>query len=149
MIAPGYWMSLAFGEARAALEEDEAPVGAVVVKEGALLGKGHNRTKALADPTAHAELLAITAACQRLGSERLVGCELYSTLEPCPMCAGAIVLGRVERLFYAADDPRMGACGSLFDVVRDGRLGHSVEVYRAGDAAESVRLLQEFYRRRR
>jgi tRNA(adenine34) deaminase len=142
-------MNLAFQEARAALDEDEVPVGAVIVKDGLLLGRGHNRTRSLQDPTAHAEIIAITAACQSLTSERLDDCDIYTTLEPCPMCAGALVLGRVKRLYFAADDPRMGASGSLIDVVRDGRMGHTLEVYRLGREQEAVALLQEFYKRRR
>jgi len=149
IIQPGYWMSLAFNEARLALEEDETPVGAVVVKEGVLLGRGHNRTKRLADPTAHAEILAITAACQKLNSDRLDECELYVTLEPCPMCGTALVLSRAARLFYAADDPRMGGCGSLIDIVRDPRMPHRLEVYRVGDPAESQLLLSQFFKSRR
>ena len=148
-IERGYWMSLAFSEARLALEEDETPVGAVIVKEGILLGRGHNRTKKLADPTAHAEILAISAACQKLNSDRLDGCEIYVTLEPCPMCGTALVLGRVEKLFYAAEDPRMGGCGSLLDVVRDPRMPHRLEVYRLGEAEESQRLLSDFFKSRR
>ncbi len=142
-------MSLAFSEARLALDEDETPVGAVVVKDGVLLGKGRNRTRSLRDPTAHAEILAISAACEKLDSERLDGCDLFTTLEPCPMCGTAMVLGRVARLYFAADDPRMGGCGSLFDVVRDPRLPHRVEVYRVGDAEAAITLLREFYQRKR
>lgn len=144
-----YWMSLAMVQARLALEEDEVPVGAVLVRRGELLGKGHNQTKTLADPTAHAEILAISAACQRLGSERLDDCDVFTTLEPCPMCASALVLSRIKRLYYAAVDPRMGGCGSILDIPRDGRMGHKIEVYRFGDERECVDLLQEFYRRKR
>lgn len=142
-------MSLAIAESRRAFDKSEVPVGAIVVKGGIILGKGHNQTKSLADPTAHAEIIAITAACQTLGSERLDDCDIYSSLEPCPMCAGAIVLARIKRLFYAAVDPRMGACGSMIDIPRDGRMGHKVEIYRAGDEAEALRLLKEFYSARR
>ncbi len=144
-----HWMNLALAEARLAFDESEVPVGAVIVKAGVLLGKGHNRTKTLADPTAHAEILAITAACQTLGSERLDECDFYTTLEPCPMCAAAIVLGRVKRLYYAAEDPRMGACGSMIDLPRDGRMGHKVEIYRAGNPNESLNLLKDFYSAKR
>jgi len=144
-----YWMGLALKEARLALEEGEVPVGAVVVKEGMVIGKGHNRTLALSDPTAHAEMLAITAACESQGSPRLDECRLYTTLEPCAMCAGALVLGRLRKLYYAAEDPRMGACGSIFDIPRDGRMGHKVEIYRAGDGSASLKLLQYFYTAKR
>ena len=142
-------MNLALSEARNAFDDGEVPVGAVVVKAGVLLGKGCNRTKSLADPTAHAEIIAITAACQTLKSERLDDCDIYSTLEPCPMCAGALVLARISRLFFAAEDPRMGACGSTLDIPRDGRMGHKVEIYRVGDEAEAARLLKEFYAQKR
>lgn len=139
-------MKLALEEAERALEEREVPVGAIVVKEGLILGKGHNRNRALADPTAHAEMLALTAAAQALGSDRLDGCWLFTTLEPCPMCAGALILARVERLYYAAPDPRMGACGSLFDLLRDPRLSHQVEVYHlANSTPQSLELLRRFF----
>lgn len=141
-----YWMKLALEEAERALEEREVPVGAIVVKEGLILGKGHNRNRALADPTAHAEMLALTAAAQALGSDRLDGCWLFTTLEPCPMCAGALILARVERLYYAAPDPRMGACGSLFDLLRDPRLSHQVEVYHLPNSTpQSLELLRRFF----
>lgn len=142
-------MDLAFNEAKKAFEKGEVPVGSVIVKAGVVLGKGHNQTRSLTDPTAHAEILAISAACQSLGTERLDDCDLYTTLEPCPMCAGAIVLGRIKRLYYAAEDPRMGACGSMIDLPRDGRMGHKVEVYRTGDQVEALRLLKEFYQAKR
>lgn len=139
-------MKLALEEAERALEEREVPVGAIVVKEGLILGKGHNRNRALADPTAHAEMLALTAAAQALGSDRLDGCWLFTTLEPCPMCAGALILARVERLYYAAPDPRMGACGSLFDLLRDPRLSHQVEVYHLPNSTpQSLELLRRFF----
>ena len=142
-------MDLALAEARLALEEDEVPVGAVVMRDGLLLGRGHNRTRALSDPTAHAEMLAITAACQAVGEARLDGAELFVTLEPCPMCAGAIILARISRLHYAATDPRTGACGSLFNIVRDPRLNHQVEVYPGLAADEAGRLLEEFFAEKR
>jgi len=142
-------MSLAFAEARIALEEDETPVGAVVVKNGELLGRGRNQTKKLRDPTAHAEMIAITAACQKLDGDHLDGCDVFTTLEPCPMCGTALVLSRAARIFYAAEDPRMGGCGSLIDIVRDPRMPHRLEVYRAGSETESKRLLSEFFARRR
>lgn len=142
---PDRWMELALAEARAAAEEGEVPVGAVIVQDGVILGKGHNRNKTLNDPTAHAEVLAITAACTTLGSSRLENGDLYVTLEPCSMCAGAIVLARIKRLFYGVKDPKSGACGSLFDIVRDPRLNHQVELYSGIMADESSRILDEFF----
>lgn len=139
-------MRWALEEAKSALEEGEVPVGAVVVKEGKILGRGHNRTKALADPTAHAEIIALTAAAHTLNSDHLEGCDLYVTLEPCPMCAGASVLARIARIFYAASDPRMGACGSVFDIARDPRLPHNIEIYSVPQSADiSSQLLKAFF----
>lgn len=138
-------MNLALEEARQALDENEVPVGAVVVKDNLLIGRGHNRTTALSDPTAHAEILAITAACQVLDSEHLDGADIYVTLEPCAMCAGAIVLARFSRLFFGVTDPKAGACGSVFDVVREPRLNHKVEVYSGMFSEETGKLLSDFF----
>lgn len=145
-----YGFRLAFEEAQLAFEEGEVPVGAVIVRGGRILGRGHNRMQALNDPTAHAEMLAITAACGTLSEGRLDGCDLYTTLEPCPMCAGAIVLARITRLFYAAADPRMGACGSVIDIVRDERLCRRVEVYQQTQfEKEAGELLERFFKIKR
>ncbi|MFN3820760.1 MAG: nucleoside deaminase [bacterium] len=143
---PELGMNWALEEAKRALEEGEVPVGAVVVKDGMILGRGHNRTKALSDPTAHAEIIAITAAAHTLNSDHLEGCDLYVTLEPCPMCAGASVLARIARIFYAVPDPRMGACGSVFDIARDPRLPHKIEIYAVPHSSEiSSQLLKTFF----
>lgn len=142
-------MGLAFAEAELAFREDEVPVGAVIVREGELLGKGHNQTKRLADPTAHAEMIAITAACNALGSERLDECDLYCTLEPCPMCATGLVLGRLRRVYYAARDERMGGCGSFVDLASDPRLPHRLEAYQFGDEGRSLGMLSGFFASRR
>jgi tRNA(adenine34) deaminase len=136
-------------EARLALAAGEVPVGALVVHEGAIVGRGHNRREAANDPLGHAELLAIAAAAKQLGRWRLFGCTLIVTLEPCPMCAGAIVNSRIERLIYGAADPRAGAAGSLMDIVRDGRLNHRAEVVGGVRAAESAELLRTFFAARR
>jgi tRNA(adenine34) deaminase len=122
------WMELALREAEKAWEEDEVPVGAVVTQGSRLLGKGHNQMEQLNDPTAHAEIIAITAAAAALGSRRLENCALYVTLEPCPMCAGAIVLARIPVLVFGAFDPKAGACGTLYDIVEDSRLNHRAHV---------------------
>jgi tRNA(adenine34) deaminase len=131
--------------ARQAGAAGEVPIGAVVVLDGRLLGKGMNQIETLGDPTAHAEILAIGAAASALGDPRLLGATLYSTLEPCIMCGGAIVLGRLARVVYAADDPRAGACGSLYDVVRDPRLNHCAVVSGGLLAEESNLLLRSFF----
>ena len=140
---------MALSEARQAFEEDEVPVGAVIVRDERLLGRGHNRTRALGDPTAHAEILAITAACQTLDSEHLEGADIYVTLEPCSMCAGAIVLARLSKLCFGASDPKAGACGSVFDIVREPRLNHSVEVFAGMLSDEAQQILDDFFRKLR
>ncbi|NQT33720.1 nucleoside deaminase [bacterium] len=141
-----YWMDTALAEAREAFRQKEVPVGAVVVLDGVLLGKGFNRTRSLADPTAHAEIIAITAACQAIGSERLKDADIYVTLEPCVMCAGAIVLARISRLYFGVHDQKAGGCGSVFDIVREPRLNHLVEVYPGIHADEAHILLDEFFK---
>lgn len=143
------WMQAAYDEALAAAGEDEVPVGAVVVAGGRILGRGHNRNEALQDPTAHAEMLAITAAANTLGSWRLEGTSLYVTLEPCLMCAGAIFLARVERLVFAAADPKRGVLGSVTDVSGIEALNHHTEVVRGPLAEESGLLIRSFFERLR
>jgi tRNA(adenine34) deaminase len=144
------WMRVALGEAEAALGHGDVPVGAVVVSaDGLELGRGRNRREQAADPTAHAELEALRAAARAMGTWRLDGATLVATLEPCAMCAGALVQARVGRLVFAADDPKAGAVSSLFDLVRDPRLPHRVEVRRGVLAAESAALLRAFFRDRR
>lgn len=123
-----YWMSAALKQAEVAFDAGEVPVGAVVVHDGKIIGRGYNQTEALQDPTAHAEILAIGAAANALESWRLIDCALYVTIEPCCMCAGAIVWARLARLVYGAPDPKAGACGSLYNIVNDARLNHRVEV---------------------
>ena len=140
------WMGWALDEAVAAPRTGDVPVGAVVVDPaGAVIGRGHNAREAQQDPTAHAELLALRSAAAVLGSWRLTGCTLVVTLEPCAMCAGAIVLARVPRLVLGAWDPKAGAAGSMRDIVRDGRLNHRVEVVGDVRAAESAQLLRTFF----
>lgn len=142
-------MALALEEARAAAREDEVPVGAVIVHDGEVIARAHNRTRAWRDPTAHAELLAVREAASRLGDWRLTGCTLYVTLEPCAMCAGALVLARVDRLVYGAADPKAGMCGTLGNLVRDERLNHRVEVVSGVRADEAATLLSEFFKAKR
>lgn len=141
------WMTLAMREAQRAFDEGEVPVGAVVVCEGKIIGRGYNQIERLQDPTAHAEMIALTAAANHLTSRRLDGCTLYVTLEPCPMCAGAIVLARVPMLVFGAYDPKAGACGTLFNIPDDGRLNHRVQVVPGVLDRLSEELLKGFFGR--
>ena len=143
------FMARALEHARLALLHGDVPVGALVVHNGAVLATGHNRREADRDPLAHAEILALREAAHALDRWRLTGCTLYATLEPCPMCAGALVHARVDRLVYAAADPRTGACGSILDLVRDPRLNHRLDVVSGVLQAEAAELLKDFFRGRR
>jgi len=139
------FMLQALKEAELARQEDEVPIGAVVTHENVIIGRAHNQRERLQDPTAHAEMIALTQAAAHLGTWRLHGCTMYVTLEPCPMCAGALVLARVDRLFYGPADPKAGACESLYNIADDQRLNHRVHVV-ANFMAEPCRaLLQEFF----
>jgi tRNA(adenine34) deaminase len=139
-------MGLALAEARAALSHGDVPIGAVVLAaSGEVVGQGHNRRETDGDPTAHAEVLALRAASVSVGSWRLSGCTLVVTLEPCTMCAGAAVLARVERVVFGAYDPKAGAVGSLWDVVRDPRLNHRPEVVGGVRAEECGEVLRAFF----
>ncbi len=143
------FMRMALSEAAAAAEAGEVPVGAVIVKDGHIIGRAHNMRETLRDPTAHAEIIAITQAAEALDAWRLEGAVVYVTLEPCSMCAGALVLARVARLVYGAADPKTGACGTLYNIVRDERLNHCIDVTAGVLADESRALLQEFFKGRR
>jgi tRNA(adenine34) deaminase len=143
------WMGLALEEARAAAAIGEVPVGAVVVREGRVIGAGHNLTQTIHDPSAHAEMVAIRASAEAIGHWRLLDCTLYVTLEPCAMCAGAIVLARIPRLVYGARDPKAGMCGSLENLAQDPRLNHRVRMTTGVLATESSSLLRDFFRARR
>lgn len=142
-------MGLALDEARRAAEWGDVPIGAVVARGEEILARTANERERTADPTAHAEVLALRGAAAALGSWRLTGCTLYVTLEPCAMCAGAIVLARVDRLVYGAADPKAGFAGSLGDLVRDPRLNHLVEVESGVLADQSGAILREFFGGRR
>jgi tRNA(adenine34) deaminase len=140
--------ALALAERAAA--EGEVPVGAVVVRDGELLGEGWNRPIAAHDPTAHAEIQALRAAAERVGNYRLPGADLYVTLEPCPMCAGAVVHARIARVIYAAEDPKGGACGSVFDLLpSDARFNHHTDCTGGLLAEESAALLRGFFAAKR
>jgi tRNA(adenine34) deaminase len=142
-------MRLALAEARAAFDEGEVPVGAVILYEGRVIGAAHNQREALKDPTAHAEMVAITQAAEQLGSWRLLDCILYVTLEPCPMCAGAIVQARLPTVIYGTTDPKAGACHTLYQITQDARLNHQATVL-GGVLQDDCRLiLQEFFAQQR
>ena len=143
------YMRAALREAVAAAEDGEVPVGAVIVHDGRVIGRAHNMRETLHDPTAHAEMIAITQAAEALSAWRLEDTTVYVTLEPCPMCAGALVLARVSRLVYGAADPKAGACGTLYNIVDDIRLNHRIEVTSGVLADQARTLLQEFFRRKR
>ena len=143
------WMRQALAEARQAASLGEVPVGAVVVCADEIVGRGHNRREVDGDPLAHAEILAIRQAAEEVGNWRLTGCCLYVTLEPCPMCAGALVNSRVERLVFGTRDPKAGYCGSLGNLVADPRLNHRMEVTEGVLAEECSREIREFFSRLR
>jgi len=143
------WMRLALDEARAAAAEDEVPVGAVVVAAGRVIASAHNQREQLSDPTAHAEMIALTQAAAQLGSWRLEHCTLYVTLEPCPMCAGAILQARVPRVVWGAADPKAGAVESLYRLFEDARLNHRVDHVGRVLADDCGRILTEFFRGKR
>jgi len=143
------WMEEALAEARRAAELGEVPVGAVVVMGGEIVGRGHNRREVDGDPLAHAEMLALRQASAAVGGWRLEGATLYVTLEPCAMCAGALVLSRVDRLVFGARDPKAGFCGSLGNLVADSRLNHRLQVSEGVGGEEAARLLRAFFARLR
>ena len=143
------FMQAALAEAALADEADDVPIGAVVVHSGRIIGRGHNQKEQLRDPTAHAEMLAITAASAARGDWRLTDCTLYATLEPCAMCAGAMVLARIDRLVFGAADPKTGACGSVHNLVADPGANHQIAVTRGILEYECSALLQAFFARQR
>jgi tRNA(adenine34) deaminase len=142
-------MHVALREARKAAQEDEVPVGAVVVREGRIIARAHNRPIRLKDPSAHAEILALRRAARKLRNYRLTGCTLYVTIEPCAMCAGAIVQARLRRVVFGASDPKAGASGTVLKVLNHPKLNHQVEIVNGVLAEECAGILREFFRRRR
>jgi tRNA(adenine34) deaminase len=143
------YMRMAIDAALVAEENGDVPIGTVIVHENRVIARAYNQREQLKDPTAHAEIIALTQAAAFVQSWRLHGCTIYVTLEPCPMCAGALVLARLDRLVYGCPDPKTGACGSLYDIVRDGRLNHRLEVTAGVLADDCARLLQDFFKQRR
>ena len=142
-------MTLALQESGKAFESDEVPVGAVLVHQNKIIGRAYNQTKLLKDPTAHAEMIAITQGCEALQSERLPGVTLYVTLEPCPMCLGAMILARIGRLVYGTRDPKSGACGSVVHLLADGKWNHRFKIEEGLLEFESRALMQEFFKDKR
>ena len=143
------WMYAAIEQAKRAQEIDEVPIGAVIVHQDEIVGEGYNQRETLRDPTAHAEMIAITQAAQALGDWRLSGCTLYVTLEPCPMCAGAIVQARMPRVIFGTADPKAGACTTLFRITDDARLNHRCVVLGGVLQDECKSLLQDFFSQQR
>ena len=144
-----YFMQLAIQQAMAARELDEVPVGAIIQKNGRVIGAAHNLTRQLRDPTAHAEMIAITQAAEAVGDWRLIDCTMYVTLEPCPMCAGAIVLARVPTVVYGATDPKSGAVESVYQMLSNPRLNHRADVISGLMQSQSSKLLTDFFQSKR
>jgi tRNA(adenine34) deaminase len=144
-----YYMKLAIAEANKAAEEDEVPVGAVIIHKGQVIGRGHNQIKTLKDPTAHAEMIVITQAASFLNNERLNDCTLYATIEPCSMCAGAAILARLKGIVYGARDPKTGACGSAVDLTRPGLFNHTMEITGGVLEDECRSVIQEYFLKKR
>lgn len=140
------FMEDALEEAKKAKNKGEIPVGAVIVKDGNIIGRGHNLTESLKDPTAHAEIQAIREATANIGGWRLLGCHLYVTVEPCPMCAGALVWARIEKLFIGTMDPKSGACGSVFNIVQNEKLNHEIEIETGIMSGECATMMKDFFK---
>jgi tRNA(adenine34) deaminase len=138
-------MYAALQEAERALVDNEVPVGAIVIKDNKIIGRGYNQIEKLNDATAHAEMIAITAAANHLGNWRLEDCSIYVTLEPCVMCTGAMLASRINELYFAAFDPKFGACGSLYNLAEDGKTNHKIKAYSGIYTEESQRLLSQFF----
>ncbi|WP_425755446.1 tRNA adenosine(34) deaminase TadA [Ihubacter sp. rT4E-8] len=139
------FMQEALREAKIAFRLGEVPIGAVIEKDGQIIAKGHNLTETLKDPTAHAEMMAIRQAAEALGGWRLIGCNLYVTVEPCSMCAGAMIWARINRLYIGAMDPKAGACGSVFQIAQSSKLNHRIEIETGIMEEECASLMREFF----
>ena len=143
------FMKLAIDQAFIAAENGDVPVGVVIVFENRVIAKAHNQRQLLNDPTAHAEIIALTQAAEAVGNWRLNGCTIYVTLEPCPMCAGALVMARIDRLVFGCKDPKAGACGSLYNIVQDERLNHNMDITSGVLDTECGQVLSDFFKVRR
>ncbi len=143
------WMKIAFREAEKAFEEDEVPIGAVVVQNGQIIGRGYNQCESLIDPTAHAEIIAITSAANTIKNWRLNDCQLYVTKEPCPMCAGALVNARIDMVVFGMYDEKEGCCGSLYQLCRDNRFKHQLTVKGGIMEDPCTFIIQEFFKKQR
>ena len=143
------FMYSALQEAEQAYQQDEVPIGAVIVHNNKIIGKGYNQTERLKDPTAHAEMIAITAAANNLQAKFLEECDLYITVEPCVMCAGAILLSRIRNIYFGTLEPKFGACGSLFNIIESGKYNHSPNVYSGIYSEEAKSMLENYFRKRR
>jgi tRNA(adenine34) deaminase len=144
-----FFMKEALKEAQKAFEADEVPIGAVAVYKNQIIGRGHNRTEHLQDPTAHAEIIAITAAANALGSWRLEDVDVYTTIEPCIMCAGALVLARVRKVIFGARDEKFGGCGSIFNIVNEQKLNHQIEINEGLLKEQASSLMKRFFKKKR
>ena len=144
-----YFMRVALKEALTAFDKDEVPVGAVVVHKGRMIARAHNQVETLKDPTAHAEMIAITQAASYLKSKWLLGATLYVTIEPCTMCAGALVLSRIKNIVFGARDPKTGACGSVFSIIGNGRLNHRIRITSGVLEEDCSSLLKDFFKNKR
>lgn len=142
-------MFAALKEAEIAFEEDEIPIGAVVVHNNRIIGKGHNQVEKLNDPTAHAEILAITAASNNLKNKSLAECDIYVTVEPCLMCIGALTLGKINNLYFSIYEPKTGACGSLYNIPNENKFNHKVNIFSGIYENESKQLMQQFFKNKR
>ncbi len=143
------FMSAALREAEKAIEQNEVPIGAVIVHENKIIGRGFNRVEKLNDSTAHAEILAITSASNHLENWRLCNCDLYVTVEPCIMCVGAIMLSRIKGIYFGIFDPKFGACGSIYNIAQENKMNHKVKVYSGLLSEECQSLMQHFFRQKR
>ncbi len=148
-MSPEYFMQEALKEAEKALSIGEVPVGAVIEKDGNIIGRGHNMTETAKDPTAHAEILAIREAALKLGGWRLLGCRMYVTAEPCSMCAGAMILARIQKVYIGTPDPKTGACGSLMNIAQDERLNHSVQIETGIMQQQCEKIMKSFFQKLR
>ena len=142
-------MQEALKEAQQAFQEEEVPVGAVIVHQGKIIARGHNQVERLKDPTAHAEIIAITSAANYLGTKWLLQASLYVTIEPCSMCAGALVLARIKNIYFGASDPKTGACGTVINIVNHKKLNHRIKVTQGILQAECSSLLKDFFKKKR